>query len=289
VHQLIGKIARDAGAAALAAAYFDYETDSSWSLHGDRWFHAASTIKTAVLVGVFAAADDGLFSLDSRLHVRNRFLSAADGSAFRVPSGRDANGEVHGAIGRTMKVRELALHMITTSSNLATNLLVDLAGVDYIRAVLERIGVRGVDLRRGVEDERAFEADINNRVTANGLLDLFRAIHEERAVSPEASKEMLAILHRQEFKTGIPAGVPASVRAKVAHKTGEISTIAHDSGLVYFPRRKPYAVAVLTEWASGRASRQDTIAKVSEAIYDHLSHKDGHREREAKEKGGGRA
>jgi beta-lactamase class A len=288
VHQQIGKIGRDAGAAAFAAAYYDYETDSSWSLHGDRWFHAASTIKTAVLVGVFSAAEEGRYGLDARVHVRNRFLSAADGSAFRVQSGRDASSAVYGAIGQTMRVRQLAQHMITTSNNLATNLLVDLVGVDSIRATLERLGIAGIDLRRGVEDERAFEADINNRVSANGLVGLFRAIHDERAVSPDASREMLAILHQQEFRTGIPAGLPASVRAKVAHKTGEISTIAHDSGIVYFPRRKPYVVAVLTEWTAGRGNRQETIAKVSEAIYEHLTHRDGHRERDAKEKGGGR-
>lgn len=288
MHQQIGKIARDAGAAALGAGYFDYETEAAWSVHGDRWFHAASTVKVAVLVGVFAAAEAGRFSLDARVHVRNRFLSAADGSAFRVSSGRDANSVVHSAIGRTMKVRELALHMIATSSNLATNLLVDLVGADSIRETMRSLGVEGIDVRRGVEDDRAFEAKINNMVTVNGLVRLFRLIHDEKAISPEACREMLGILQQQEFKTGIPAGLPSSVRAKVAHKTGEISTIAHDAGIVYFPRRKPYVVAVLTEWEPGRASRQETIARVSEAIYDHLVHREGPRDRESREKGGGR-
>ena len=44
---------------------------------------------------------------------------------------------------------------------------------------------------------------------------------------------MLDVLHGQQFKSGIPAGLPRD--ARVAHKTGEISTVAHDAGLVYLP------------------------------------------------------
>ena len=289
MHQLIGKVARDAGASALGVSYYDYETETSAAVHGDRWFHAASTIKVAVLVAVFDAIEKGRFSADSRLHVRNRFLSVVDGSPFRVESARDSNSDVHSAIGRTMKLRELALHMISTSSNLATNLLVDLVGVESIRETLASLHIEGIDFRRGVEDHRAFDLKINNRVTPNGLVALFRKIHEGTAVSVEASQEMLAILQRQEFRTGIPAGLPSNVRAKVAHKTGEISTSAHDAGVVYFPRRKPYAIAILTEWEAGKSSRQDTIATVSSAVYDQLVHRDHSKERELKEKGGASA
>src|SRR5687767_6375655 len=134
-----------------------------WHVNGDRWFHAASTIKVAILVALARAVEEGRFALMERLAVRNRFRSAADGLPFRITAGRDANKEVHSHIGRTMRLEELAFHMVTTSSNLATNLLLDLIGVDYARDRLARIGVEGIDLRRGVEDDRAFESGINNR------------------------------------------------------------------------------------------------------------------------------
>ena len=144
-------IAEEAQLKAAAVAVHDFASGADWHVNGDRWFHAASTIKVAILVALAAAVAEGRFQLSSRLAVRNRFLSAADGLPFRIAAARDANAEVHRHIGRTMRLDELAGHMIATSSNLATNLLVDLVGVGYARAVLARIGVEGVDLRRGVE------------------------------------------------------------------------------------------------------------------------------------------
>jgi len=266
----VDAIARDADLEAAAVALHDLATGRGSSVNGDRWFHAASTIKVAILFTLAAAVSDGRFQLASRLAVRNRFLSAADGSPFRIAAERDANSEVHKHVGRTMRLDELAHHMITTSSNLAANLLLDLLGVDYARDVLMRHGIAGVDLRRGVEDERAFNADINNRVTARGLVTLFRVIHDASIRTPDAAGWMLDILSQQEFTSGIPAGLPDDERtgARVAHKTGEISNMAHDAGLVFLGDGTIYAVAVLTETRAGGTPRQKTVARLARAAYD---------------------
>jgi beta-lactamase class A len=268
LQERVREIAAAAGTRSLAVAWYDYHTRTRWSFHGDRWFHAASTIKVPVLLGVMAAVARGELTLDSRVHVRNRFISVADRKPFRVGSDRDANAAVHAALGRTMRVEELAFHMICTSSNLATNLLVDLVGLKPMQEALGELGVQGVELRRGVEDERAFEEGINNRVTADGLLEVLRLIEEGRAFTVEVSAKALEILHEQEFRSGIPAGVPGD--ARVANKTGEISTVAHDAAIVYLPERAPYVLVVLTEWAPGDGGRHETIAKVSRAVYQHL-------------------
>jgi beta-lactamase class A len=268
----IAAIAEDAQLRAASVAVHDFALRSDWDVDGGRWFHAASTIKVAILAAVASAVADGRFLLASRLAVRNRFLSAADGLPFRIAAARDANGTVHAHIGRTMRVEELALHMIATSSNLATNLLLDLVGVPYAREVLQRLGVDGVDLRRGVEDERAYEAGITNRVTARGLVQLFRAIHEDRLGSPQGMQWMLHILHQQQFADGIPAGLPDSVRAQatVANKTGEISNMSHDSGLVFLPDETVYAVAVLTETPDGVAPSRQTVARLARVAYEQV-------------------
>jgi len=256
-------------ARALAVAVLDLETGQEFRYRAERWFHAASTIKLAVLLGVYGAIHEKRLVPQSRLHVRNRFRSAYDGSSFRILSERDADSEVQNAIGKTMRIGELARNMIIRSSNLSTNLLLDLLGIEFLQRVLEHYGLNGIDLRRGVEDELAFEHGINNRVTADGLVHLLRLIAEERAFSPELSRAMLDILHDQEFRSGIPAGLPAN--ARVAHKTGEISTVAHDAGIVYLPKRKPFVVAILTEWEPETAGRSPTIAAASYMVYEHLS------------------
>lgn len=258
------------GATALGVALYDLETGFTYAWRGDRWFHAASTIKLAILAGVYSAIHHGRLTHKARLHVRNRFHSALDGLPFRVRADRDANAQVQAAIGKTMPIRDLAYHMIVTSSNLAANLLLDLVGLDEIHRALDQLDVNGIDVRRGVEDERAWEAGMNNRVTAHGLVQLLRVVAEETALSKDLSRQMLQILHSQEFKSGIPARLPREV--KVAHKTGEISTIAHDAGIVFVPQRKPYVLAILTEWPEeGSNGRSSTIATISHEVYDLLT------------------
>ncbi len=264
----IESISAKSNARAIGVALHDGETGAELHYEADRWFHGASTIKVAILLAVYGEIAGGRLAPQSRLHVRNRFLSAYDGSPFRVLADRDSDSEVHAAIGKTMRVSELALHMIATSSNLATNLLLDLIGLDAVQRTIEQFGLTGLDVRRGVEDEKAFEHGIINRVTANGLVALLRLIAEERAYTSELSREMLDILHQQEFKKGIPARLPREVR--VAHKTGDISTIAHDAGVVYAPGRKPYVIAILTEWSPDAGSRSPTIASVSHVVYEQL-------------------
>jgi len=251
-------------ARAIAVALHDLESDLRFSMQGDRWFHAASTIKVAVLLAVFRAADEGRLRLDDSLHVRNRFFSAAEGSPLHLNRDSDAMPELYQAIGRTVKISTLAEGMISSSSNLATNLLLDFLGVEYARNVLRDAQVDGVELRRGVEDHAAFEKGINNEATANGLLTLLSAVRGDFLTS-ESKEQAIRILLQQRFNSMIPAGLPA--HAAVAHKTGEISTACHDVGIVYLPEREPYIAVILTEFNSEGEGRRETVAAVSEAIY----------------------
>ncbi len=265
----IENIEKESGAKAIAVALHDAETGLELHYKADRWFHAASTIKVPILLGVFAAIDRGDLLPHSRVHVRNRFLSVIENIPFRVESGRDANSAVHDAIGKMMRVDELAYHMITTSSNLATNLLLGVIGPDSVNRTLKELDVdEGIEVKRGVEDELAFDKGINNMVTADGLLRILVLLSEGKAFSPALSRRMMDILHGQEFNQGIPARLPKG--ARVAHKTGEISTVAHDAGVVYLPKRKPYVLVILTEWDPESSGRSRTIAAISHTIYEFL-------------------
>lgn len=258
------RLAGESKARAIAVALHDVESGLRFALQGDRWFHAASTIKVAVLVAVFRAADEGHLRLDDSLHVRNRFISVADGSPFHLSRDSDAMPELYKRIGRVAKISELAEGMIVASSNLATDLLLDYITVEYARNVLRNAQVDGVELRRGVEDHAAHEKGINNQVTANGLLRLLSALRGD-FLSAKSKEQAIRILLEQRFDSMIPAGLPA--HAVVAHKTGEISTACHDMGIVYLPEREPYLAVILTEFDSDRDGRRATVAAISEAIY----------------------
>jgi beta-lactamase class A len=260
-------------AAPAAAAMFDYQTGDSWSFNGGCWFHAASTIKIAVLACTYTTLQERGLAPWHRLHVRNGFFSAADGSPYRILPSRDADAEVYTAIGRTMPVGDLARRMIAFSSNLATNVLLDFIGVPQARRILVDAGISGIDLVRGVEDDRAFDAGISNRVTASGLVALLRAIFEARFGTPEHAEDMIGILSAQAFNSGIPAGLPPAIRAavRIAHKTGEISTVTHDAGLIFLPGRPPYALAVLTGTRPGTADRFQPIARISARAFERIA------------------
>src|SRR5437016_11076473 len=190
LNEQLERLSAQSKAQAIAVAVHDLESGLRFSFPGVRWFHAASTIKVAVLLALFRAADEGRFRLDDSLHVRNRFFSAADGSLFRLTQDRDATPELYAAIGRTAKISSLAHAMICGSSNLAANLLLDFVGVEYARTVLREAQVDGVELRRGVEDHSAHEQGINNEATADGLLKLLSAIRGD-FLTPESKREVI--------------------------------------------------------------------------------------------------
>ena len=252
----------------LGIALYDSETRMQWSYNGDAFFHAASTMKLAVLVGVFRQVFRKELELGAPVHVRNRFSSLVENETFSLDLDRDASPEVAAQLGKTMSVKDLAYQMITTSSNLATNLLIDVVTIGVIQKALDELRVAGVEVLRGVEDEKAFAAGKNNMVTADGLLRLLRLISDGRVYSPEMSAELLEILLDQRHKSGIPAGLPGG--AQVAHKTGNISTVHHDAGIVYIGKRRPYAAVILTQAAAGAGSNT-AVAEVSRQIYSALA------------------
>jgi beta-lactamase class A len=252
-----------------AVAWYDYKTGVEFGWHADEFFHAASTIKLAVLLAVFKAADERKLRLDDPLHVRNRFISAADGIPYRLKRDRDADELVHNRIGRNMRIQDLARQMIIVSSNLGTNVLLEHIGLEYAQNVIVEAGLEGVKLVRGVEDTAAHEKGINNEVTAAGLVRLCRAIRDAKVTSEASRDKMLEIMFDQKFNSMIPAKLPNT--ARVAHKTGEVSTVCHDTGLVYLEDREPYALAILTELTPEANGRHALVAQISAAVFEHVS------------------
>ena len=264
----IEEIASNSKIVACAVALHDYESGTWLEIEADRRFHAASTIKVAILLALFKAVDDQRVRLDDPLHVRNRFLSAAGGDAFRIDSQSDGFPQLYRSIGRTAKIGDLADWMITSSSNLATNLLLEFLGVQFAQAVIRDAAVAGVDLRRGVEDEKAHQEGLNNETTANGLVQLFAALRGD-FLSKTSRDQVIKILLNQRFNSMLPAGLPQHV--SVAHKTGEISTVCHDAGIVYVPEREPYILAVLTEINSASERAREAIAAISKSVFEFLT------------------
>ena len=255
----------------IAVALHDLETDQEILINPDEVFHPASTIKVHVMMEVFRQANAGLFSLTDYIPIINSFTSIADGSQFSLHVIDDAEQTLYARIGQTESIAELTRLMIVRSSNLATNILLEQVGTKNTNDFIRALGIEGVSLIRGIEDNTAFRLGMNNSATARGLMQTMQLIAEKKVVSEEASQTMIEILLGQEFNESIPARLPGSVR--VAHKTGWTGDVYHDTGIIYPEAgRKPYALSILTRGFAENAEDEAhaCMANISRIIYDRL-------------------
>lgn len=251
-----------------AVAFEDLANGSQLLIREKEMFHAASTMKTPVMVEVFAQSREGRFSLDDSVVIRNEFKSIVDGSAYQLDLKDDSDDSMYGRVGAKSTIAELVFQMITVSSNLATNLLIDLVGATNVTRRMRMMGATDVEVLRGVEDGKAFAKGLNNQTTALDLLIVMRAIARGVAVDSAASRAMTAVLLAQKFKDIIPAQLPANV--KVAHKTGSIMGVEHDSGIVFLPDGRRYVLVLLSRGLKDAESGKSALARVSRRIYDFM-------------------
>ena len=253
-----------ASGAEVAVAFRTLDGRDELLIDVDKPFHAASTMKVPVMIELYRQARTGRLSLDEPLPIRNSFRSIVDGSRYALSEGDDSDSEVYAATGRTLTLSRLCELMITVSSNFATNLLIERLGVESIRKTVARLGAAGMDVRRGVEDAKAFQQGLNNTTTARALMILMEKIGRGEAVDPAVDAQMAAMLKRQKFRDAIPAGIPSHIA--VGHKTGNITRIHHDAAIVYAPR--PYVLVVLVRGIEDQKRSAALIASISRAIFE---------------------
>lgn len=246
----------------IAVAYYDLASGDTFARNEKVEFHAASTMKVPVMLGIFEAITRGELSLDQPVTVRNQFVSILDGSAYSLESREDSDPALYDEIGRALPLENLVRRMIVRSSNLATNIVIELIGAKRVMALMKQIGANDIQVLRGVEDDKAYHAGLNNTVTAHDLMLVFKTLGERKAISAEASSMMIDILTAQEFNDGIPGGLPKGT--PVAHKTGSITAIAHDAGLV----DSQYVLVVLTKGFTKTDDAEKAIAEISRLIWE---------------------
>ncbi|HEX5081462.1 MAG TPA: serine hydrolase [Blastocatellia bacterium] len=265
----VEKLIAASGAEQVGVAVYDPETKQSLLINERASFHAASTMKLPVMMEVFRRSDRKKVPLNEPVEVKNQFFSIVDGSEYRLDRDDDSDQEIYGRIGQSMPVIALVDRMITWSSNLATNLLIEKVKAENVTELMRELGAKDIQVLRGVEDPKAFQAGKNNTTTAYDLMLLLRLIAEKKFLNGRACDRMIEILLSQRFNDGIPAGLPTATR--VAHKTGNITKHNHDAAIVYAPGRKPYVIVVLTKGIAEQKRSNKLIADISRAVYQAMA------------------
>ncbi len=236
---------------------------------GDRPFHAASTMKVPVMIEAWRRERAGMLNHAMPLEIINAFRSIVDSSLYSIED--DTDDAIYKRLGQSMTVTELIYQMITVSSNLATNLLIDLLSAEAVQRTVDSLGASGMRVLRGVEDIKAFDLGLSNETTSGALARLMEAIMAGEAVDEEADRAMVEVMLGAAFNEMIPAGLPEKVR--VAHKTGQITRIHHDAAIIYSPDADPYVLVILIE---GLENGEDSAALGAEiARTVHAALRDG--------------
>jgi beta-lactamase class A len=130
---------------------------------------------------------------------------------------------------------------------------------------MQELGARDVVVRRGVEDDKAFQLGLNNAATARGLMQILLKLAKREVVSRPDSDAMLEIMHRQKFNEMIPAHLPTDVH--VAHKTGWMGTYYHDAGIVFLPGGRAFVLVIMTQGFEEEQEANSFIAGLAEKVY----------------------
>lgn len=256
----------------VAVAYLNLnEPSDSLFLNIDEAFHAASTMKVPVMIELYKQQAEGKFNLNDTIVLRNQFKSIVDGSLYAMDIGEDSDDDVYSKIDQEITLYELMRPMITTSSNLATNALIEIVDAKKVTQTMRELGADKIEVLRGVEDQKAYDLGLSNATTARDLMVIMKAIAEGKAANTNDTNEMLSILKDQKWNDVIPKYLPENI--EIAHKTGSITGVHHDAAIVYLPTGESYVLVLLSKNLKDWDLGTDQLAKISETIYNNLINK----------------
>ncbi len=228
--------------------------------------YAASMMKVALVSAAYREAERGCLDLDAAVMVHNSFRSAGDGSSYAIDPDDDSDAQVWRRIGQRVALRWLCYRAIVRSSNLATNLVLEVVGVPAVEQVLAAAGATGSSVKRGIEDGTARAVGLHNTVTATDLARLFQGLMTGRLASERSCAEIVSVLAAQQINDALPRGLPGGTW--VAHKSGWMTGVSHDGGIVQPPDGEPFIFVICTTSDLAEQEGLDLIAAAAAAAWE---------------------
>lgn len=229
----------------------------------DQPHYSASTMKLPVAVALMRKVAAGELALDQLVAVHNDFASAA-GGRFGVNRDEDDAPATWDHLGGQVTLDWLATEMISRSSNLATDLVLELTGVEAANAVLAQYGSGRSAVRRGIDDVPGRDAGFSNTMSPADLAAVLVAVGTGEDAGSKYVRELLA---GNQWNGEIPAGLPAGTR--VEHKNGWDTGIRHDGGIVRPADAEPFVLTVCTTSELPDDQAQRLIADIAAVAWDH--------------------
>lgn len=251
----------------FAVAFKDLNNpDNQFYVNADTLFHAASTMKIPVMIEVFKRVEADQFSIYDSITIKNEFTSIVDGSTFQIDIQEDSDDPIEHMIGEKVSLYDLVHAMITYSSNIATNIIIEMVGAEETTQTMRDMGAKNIQVVRGLYDMKAYDQGLSNRTTARDLAIILENLAHHKYLSEESNEMMIDILTDQYYRDVIPQNLPEDLI--IANKTGFITGVRHDSAVVYLPDGRSYILIFLSKELPDEDRGRENGATVSEMIYN---------------------
>ena len=218
----------------VGIGYYDIETGKGFSINGDKYYTAASTVKVQMNMVLFDMVKEGKIDINEALQYTQADYEGGTG----ILQGKDKS--------KPIQLLTLSDYSIIYSDNIATNM------------IIRRIGRVEMKRRFGVKLGHSVPQD-QNVVTPNEGLAFLKMLYENKSNNQYYSR-LIGIMKTTVYHDRLDKYVPKNI---VAHKIGNYESYVNDVGIVYAP--KPYIIAVYT---NNLTNANEVIANINKIIYE---------------------
>jgi beta-lactamase class A len=218
----------------------------------ERIFPQGSTIKILILIELFRQAEAGEIDLKASYLVRD--VDKVGGAGILKELGHES---VH------LSVQDLAILMMVLSDNTASNLLIDLVGLERINQTVQALGFQHTRLTRRFQDYYALHTDLDNTSTPREMVRLLSRLYHHELVDPTTTSGILDLMQRPkpgEIRQLLPEALV------IAHKPGGLNGGVSDAGIVYQPD-SPYVIALMTNFLHDTSQGREILAQASWLVW----------------------
>lgn len=245
-------------------SYLHLGSGESYASSGDELFYPCSVIKVPIMCEVFRQAEQGRLDLARKVTV-NRDDQVGGSGVLQVLTP-----------GAELPVYDLITLMIVVSDNAATNMLIDLVGMDGVNDLMRRLGLPDIRLYHKLMVV-PIDRESVNLMSPNATTGLMTRIARNQVVSMRACESMIRILKQQQYHDHLTKYLPLEPepgraagslpKVEVAHKNGWIEGNRCCTGIFYLPGQE-YVLSVFFKDAKDNRAADDAIAQVGKLVYD---------------------
>ena len=240
-------------------------------LNPEKLIKAASTIKIPIMMEIMAKVSDGKLDLEMDIQIDNE--------------PKVAFSKINHLGTDKLKLSEILIYMMSISDNTATNILIELVGMDSINSRMKSLEIEKTILKRKMMDFESAAKGLENYTCANEIAKLLEMIYSGSFISEEICGKMLEFMSTDISEDSMDRYLPKEL--KVAHKTGELDHMDHDCGIIYlkdyvknfmkgtdaFDRIEndelgDYILVMLGEGFENNVVGREKISKLSEFVFN---------------------